>query len=128
MAAKFDRAKQMLKRLTFNATFHQFAQRREFRFGQHTLEFQISAARIGLDRAGDADVRGAVSGDVVAGAAVPGTRRRQAPRVEQVLGVQPRALDVILFEIRSRRLQYFKHGHRFCHVERSRDISKFFCF
>src|ERR1051326_481659 len=41
VAAEFNRAEQMLKRLPFSATLDEFPQGREFRFREHTLEFQI---------------------------------------------------------------------------------------
>ena len=42
---------------------------------------------------------------------------------EQVLRVQARILDLVLGEIRSRRLQNFQKAFRFCHVERQRDVA-----
>ena len=72
----------MLERLAFAAAPHQIAQRRQFRFVQFALEFQIQFETFAAK-----NVR------------------------EQVLGVQTGIVDLALLEILGARLQHLENGH-----------------
>src|SRR5947199_9428531 len=87
----------MLERLALPSALHQISQWRQFRAIKRTLELEIK-----LHPRAPEDVR------------------------KQVFRVQSRIVDLVLSEIRRRRLQDFKQGLRFCHVERSRDIPGLF--
>src|SRR5437867_12461050 len=84
----------MLERFALPSALHQIAQRRQFRAIKRTLELEIK-----LHPRAPEHVR------------------------KQVFRVQSRIVDLVLSEIRRRRLQDFEQCLRFCHVERSRDIS-----
>src|SRR5260370_8460203 len=81
----------MLERFALPSALHQIAQWRQFRIIKRTLELEIK-----LHPRAPEDVR------------------------EQVFRVQSRTVDLVLSEIRRRRLQDFEQCLRFCHVERSR--------
>src|SRR5438876_926382 len=81
---EIERSQKMLERLALNTAPHQFTQRRQFRFSQFALEFQIKLH----------------------------ARSSQHIR-HQMLCVQTRTLDVVLLEIRRRRLKHFKNGHTY---------------
>src|ERR1700737_5288426 len=87
----------MLKRLALRAPFDQIAQRHQFRVVKRALEFEIKIHSCPPERVS-----------------------------EQMLSIQPRIVDLVPGEIRGRRLQYFQETFRCCHVERSRDISRYF--
>src|SRR6266481_1445425 len=87
----------MLERFALPSALHQIAQWRQFRAIKRTLELEIE-----LHPRAPEHVR------------------------KQVFRVQSRVVDLVLSEIRRRRLQDFEQGLRFCHVERSRDISRYF--
>ena len=74
--AKLDRAEQMLERLVLSPPSDQFADWRQFRFGQIALEFQVNIEPF------------------------PPERMRQ-----QMLGIQARIFNPVFLEIRGRRLQ-----------------------
>src|SRR6266404_4267695 len=87
----------MLERFALPSALHQIAQWRQFRAIKRTLELEIK-----LHPRAPEHVR------------------------KQVFRVQSRVVDLVLSEIRRRRLQDFEQRLRFCHVERSRDISRYF--
>ena len=82
----------MLERLAFAATLHQFAQRRQFRFSQLPLEFQIK-----LDPFPPEHMR------------------------EQMLRIQSRIFDLVLLEIRQSSIAALRERSCVfrCHSERS---------
>src|SRR5260370_7695664 len=87
----------MLERFALPSALHQIAQWSKFSAIKRTLELEIK-----LHPRAPEHVR------------------------KQVFRVQSRVVDLVLSEIRRRRLQDFEQGLRFCHVERSRDISRYF--
>src|SRR6266849_3215292 len=80
----------MLERFALPSALHQIAQWRQFRAIKRTLELEIK-----LHPRAPEHVR------------------------KQVFRVQSRVVDLVLSEIRRRRLQDFEQGLRFCHVERN---------
>jgi hypothetical protein len=83
LAKKFHGAEQMLKRFARATASDEFTQPFQFRFVQLALEFEIKFDPFPCKHMG-----------------------------QQVLGIQTRALDVMLLEIHRCGLQHFKHGHR----------------
>jgi len=81
--AKFDRAEQMLKWLTFTAPPDQLAERRQLRLRQLAFELQIKLDPFPSQHVG-----------------------------KQMLRIQARAVDPALFEIRGHRLQHVENCHR----------------
>ena len=82
----------MLERFAFTATPHQFAQRRQLRFRQLSLELEIKLHP-----------------------------RPTEHMPDQMLRVQPRIVDLVLLEILGARLQHLEKRHPLlrCHVDRS---------